>query len=348
MLFTKLDHGFTSSSVWELPDFCLRVWLTILTKRDDDGLVEATSESLARIAIVEHEQCLKALEQFMAPDKRSRNQDHEGRRLLPRPGGWYVVSHTKYLDKGSALDIKRRAADRQRKRRSRLKAAEKPKNPADVTLRPEIVTPLELELESDQELEIPQTPADPIELEGKAAGWLEALERGTRGPWELEHGGDPTGWKEVRAVAEAFELIWQKTGKLRHGTDPRCRAIVDRFSEGFTVADLIAALNGAKLDRFYAEKREVQQIQTLLRDAAQVDKFKSLLGPIAPDSVATRDKPPAAPGGGRWSGQEFEDGVWKLWDAAGAKYTAKPGEAARPAKGRGSNPKAVSKSNGQA
>lgn len=122
MAFTKLDEGIVLSTIWREPDHVLRVWITMLARKNRHGEVEASIPGLAGLALVTVEQCEDALARFKAPDKYSRTQTYDGRRIEDIPGGWYVLNHEKYKPKDGLSERKAQDAERQRRHRERVKA----------------------------------------------------------------------------------------------------------------------------------------------------------------------------------------------------------------------------------
>jgi len=98
--YTKLFQDILGSSVWDEEDQTRIVWITMLAMADKNGMVRVTARSLARFARVSLEACEKALAVFMAPDKDSRSQEFEGRRIEPADGGWKLLNHAKYRERG--------------------------------------------------------------------------------------------------------------------------------------------------------------------------------------------------------------------------------------------------------
>lgn len=94
--FTKLDSGITDSTVWREPDTTRLVWITLLAMADQDGYVGASVPGLADRARVSLEACLTALDCFRSPDKWSRSQEFDGRRIADVDGGWALLNHAKY------------------------------------------------------------------------------------------------------------------------------------------------------------------------------------------------------------------------------------------------------------
>lgn len=125
----------------------------------------------------------------------------------------------------------------------------------------------------------PPTPL-PGGLQDRSARWAELVQAHgskARGVIELELGGDPSNWPEVKDVCRIFRDTFGRSDDPRNGSDPRTATMLARFAEGYSVADLCDAVRGSKRDEHIASNRQFQTIKTILRDAAQVDKFRSLL-----------------------------------------------------------------------
>lgn len=118
--YTKLFSSIVMSSVWEEPADTRLVWVTLLALADQDGLVEGTARSLARVARVPLEAAQTALETFLAPDPFDRSGVAEGRRLEPVEGrGWRLINHAAYRHRMSVDERRGRDAIRKRESRSR-------------------------------------------------------------------------------------------------------------------------------------------------------------------------------------------------------------------------------------
>lgn len=104
------------------------VWLTLLAAKDKEGFARfASIENLARRAVVTEEEADRAVMILEAPDMRSSNPDHEGRRIERVPGGWMVLNAKLYDDMVRRED--ERKATRERVRRHRIKKGDEA--PAD-------------------------------------------------------------------------------------------------------------------------------------------------------------------------------------------------------------------------
>jgi diadenosine tetraphosphate (Ap4A) HIT family hydrolase len=121
--FTKLWASILDSSVWREPPGHRLVWIAMLLMKDRNGFVGASIDGLARRANVSEEETRAAIESFLAPDPRSRNQDNEGRRIVVVPRGWHILNHdyfTQLQDKEAmrAYEAARKADQRRRAKMS--------------------------------------------------------------------------------------------------------------------------------------------------------------------------------------------------------------------------------------
>lgn len=108
--YVKLFNTITTSTIWEAPHATRIVWVTMLALADKRGEVQASVPGLARVANVSLDECEAALAAFMAPDRYSRTEAHEGRRIERVDGGWRLLNHRKYrekLDHESGLERRR-------------------------------------------------------------------------------------------------------------------------------------------------------------------------------------------------------------------------------------------------
>lgn len=102
--YTKLFADIVTSTIWQEPNDCRVLWITMLALKDKDNICRATVPALAKLASISLEDAEKYLGQFQSPDKYSRSQEHEGRRIAVAEGGWLILNGEKYQDKLSAAD----------------------------------------------------------------------------------------------------------------------------------------------------------------------------------------------------------------------------------------------------
>jgi len=80
------------------------VWFTMLALADREGVVRGSVMGLAHAARVELRDCEMALEVFESPDKYSRNEDNEGRRIEKHPDGWRILNYGGFRQRMSSED----------------------------------------------------------------------------------------------------------------------------------------------------------------------------------------------------------------------------------------------------
>ncbi len=102
--YTKLFGDIITSTIWQEPNDCRVLWITMLALKDRHNICRATVPSLASLSSISIEDAERYLHQFQQPDKYSRSQEHEGRRIAPAEGGWLILNGEKYQDKLSAED----------------------------------------------------------------------------------------------------------------------------------------------------------------------------------------------------------------------------------------------------
>lgn len=117
--YTKLSSSLVTSTVWRESSPTRCVWITMLALADAHGEVQASVPGLADVSRVSIEECEHALSIFLSPDKYSRTQNEDGRRITPIDGGWVLLNYSKYRDLLSMEH--RRSLGRERARRFRKK-----------------------------------------------------------------------------------------------------------------------------------------------------------------------------------------------------------------------------------
>lgn len=95
MFYIKIPKKLFESSIWEESPEIRIVWITMLGLQEDNHMVRATEQALARKANVSLGVVQEALAKFMAPSPYG-SQEHEGRRIKAVDGGWYLLNGRKY------------------------------------------------------------------------------------------------------------------------------------------------------------------------------------------------------------------------------------------------------------
>lgn len=122
-LFSKI----VDSSLWDEPDYVVKVFLTMLAKKDSDFVVRGSAYNISKWAKKSEEETLDALKILSSPDtKRIEKQPHEGRRIQRVEDGWLILNGELYRDlmvKENERARKRRwAAEKRAQEREEKKA----------------------------------------------------------------------------------------------------------------------------------------------------------------------------------------------------------------------------------
>lgn len=113
--FVKVYSSILDSSVWGESLATRVVWIAMLAMADKTGLVEASSDGIARAANVTQKQCDQALEVLSSPDPRSKSEQDDGRRVTKRDGGFQILNYLKYRE----MQTHKQKVDAARQRRHR-------------------------------------------------------------------------------------------------------------------------------------------------------------------------------------------------------------------------------------
>ena len=125
MGYTKLFSEIVASTIWREDDKTRLVWITMLAMKNERHMVEASMPGLADMARVSQGECEAALKKLSAPDRHSRNQAFEGRRIQKQDGGWLILNGEHYRQKMSAEDRKEYQRLYQRDYRKGIKRSRK-------------------------------------------------------------------------------------------------------------------------------------------------------------------------------------------------------------------------------
>ena len=122
MSYAPLDSDLLTSTILKEGPDVLAVWVLMLASMNklcESSMQPAAAASLLRIS---DERAERAFSVLAAPDPKSRNKNHDGRRMLPRENGcWFIVSGDKY----QWLSSRSAATERQRRYELRKKEQEK-------------------------------------------------------------------------------------------------------------------------------------------------------------------------------------------------------------------------------
>ncbi|MDA1178800.1 MAG: hypothetical protein O2931_08400 [Planctomycetota bacterium] len=104
MGYTKLFSSITESSLWSEPKEVRILFVSMLARADATGFVEASLPGLARMSNLTLEETESGIANLEGPDKYSKNEDNEGRRITKVDGGWCIINYEEYRNRRSDED----------------------------------------------------------------------------------------------------------------------------------------------------------------------------------------------------------------------------------------------------
>jgi hypothetical protein len=295
--FTKLFGSLIHSTIWREKDHVRLVWITMLAMVNRHGVVEASLPGVADAARVTIEECEEAIARLHAPDPYSRSKAHEGRRIKTVDGGWQLLNYDTYRRRMSAEDQREKAAERQQRfRDNHPKPRTTSERPSpNVTERPP-------ERSGDDSAErSPERSPEPRQDETESRNGRVTPRNGSNDIAEADREAEADQDQENPAIVEppsdrkprknaAARLVfdaWVATTRRTKATvfDKKRQArIAARLQEGFTPDQLCLAIANHVNDPFLMGKNDRSQvydgIETLLRDAAQVERLMALTAPV--------------------------------------------------------------------
>ncbi len=129
--YTKLFNSILASTIWREDDKTRIVWITLLAMADQHGVAEGSIPGIADFARVSVDDCRRALQKLSDPDRDSRSQEFEGRRIEPVDGGWRLLNHNKYRRKMSKDERREYLRVKQREYRASQQASTDVNNVSD-------------------------------------------------------------------------------------------------------------------------------------------------------------------------------------------------------------------------
>lgn len=157
--FVKIYGTILDSSIWGEPLTVRIVWITMLAMANEDGIVRASSDGIARRANVPLSDADDALAILEAPDPRSKDDENEGRRVEKIRGGFLILNYKKYRElrtQKQVDDARRQQAQRDRDK-SRDERDESQDDERDSSQESQSVA-AEVEVEVEGEEELPPPP----------------------------------------------------------------------------------------------------------------------------------------------------------------------------------------------
>ena len=120
MSYVAVDRDIWTSTVLKEGPTVVATWLLLMADTDRHGITRATPTAIASVLRVPDEEVEAAFDTLMAPDKRSRNKDEKGARMIDLGDGRYeLVSFGKYRDRATKAGAARRQREYEDRKRLR-------------------------------------------------------------------------------------------------------------------------------------------------------------------------------------------------------------------------------------
>lgn len=113
--YVPIFSRIVDSSLWIEPDYVVKVFLTMLAKKDADEVVRGTAFNIASWSKKTEQEVIEALKILSSPDtKRLEPQPFDGRRIEKVEGGWKLLNGAKYQMEMQRINQRRRKTELQR------------------------------------------------------------------------------------------------------------------------------------------------------------------------------------------------------------------------------------------
>jgi hypothetical protein len=124
--YTPLFSKIVDSSIWDESDCVVKVYLTMLAKKDRDQVVRGNAYNIAAWSRKTEAEVIEALKVLGSPDtRRLEPQPHEGRRIERVEDGWLILNGRHYQDQMQVVNRRAYKAGKEKERRDRRKVSGK-------------------------------------------------------------------------------------------------------------------------------------------------------------------------------------------------------------------------------
>lgn len=120
--WSPLWSKIVDSSLWEEPDFVVKIFLTMVAKKDMDHVVRANAYEIGKWARKSEAEAIEALRVLSSPDtRRIEPQPFEGRRVQKVADGWLILNGEFYRSMMRAANRREYQRVKQKEYRKRKK-----------------------------------------------------------------------------------------------------------------------------------------------------------------------------------------------------------------------------------
>lgn len=120
--YTPLFSKVVDSSLWDEPDYVIKVFLTMIAKKDRDQVCRGNAYNVAQWSRKTEKEVLAAFKILSEPDrKRIEPQPFDGRRIEKVVDGWLILNGKFYQDLMGTVNRRAQKARYEKNRRERKK-----------------------------------------------------------------------------------------------------------------------------------------------------------------------------------------------------------------------------------
>jgi hypothetical protein len=121
--YTPLFSKIVDSSLWSEPDYVIKIFLTMIAKKDRDQICRGNAYNISMWARKTEAETVEALKILAAPDKRRLEpQPFDGRRIEKVEDGWLILNGKYYQDLMGKVNRRAKKAKYEKDRRARKKS----------------------------------------------------------------------------------------------------------------------------------------------------------------------------------------------------------------------------------
>lgn len=117
--YTPIFSKIVDSSLWSEPDYVVKVFLTMLAKKDKDFVVRGNAYNISQWAKKTEKETIDAISVLASPDtRRIEKQPFDGRRIERHGEGWLILNGRHYQELMTKTNRRIYKADKQREYRA--------------------------------------------------------------------------------------------------------------------------------------------------------------------------------------------------------------------------------------
>ena len=284
-MYVKLFGTILDSSIWAADAPTRIVWITMLAMANENGVVLASVDGLARRAQVSLKDCQKALRALSRRDYNDRSGVKGGRRIQALQGGWELINYQRYREIKTQKQLEAAARTARWRERQRVTGdTERDTSHTHVTgdrerhtvqkgVTGENVTSVTTEAEAEAEAKAEAEATTTTTTKSKA---LVAQKRDDIAAELVEvfakaHHNGALREAKAKLVFAYWAAKWHR-GTAVYDAKRRARLEARLKENGDNVSELLWAVDGSRRDD-WADRPKYAGIEQLFRDRETVERM---------------------------------------------------------------------------